>query len=439
MNYFDPYPLRPEQDIVAAWASQVAEAEKSPWLAQVVARAGSEFFPRFAACYTELRALPRSARRALQRRIAGSSELAAILPQYLQQGGRRLQHRMAWSLAGAALLLALGQGIPEAATITVTTNKANTRRDNKCSLIEAIDNANNDAATHTDCVAGSGADTIVLPADATFTLKRVNNKTHGPAALPVITSPITIQGNGAKIVRSDKRLIKPFRHLAVSDTGELTLQDVTLSGGSPITRRLSRNGGAILNHGTLLIQNSTISGNTVSGAVSGGGGVSNFGTLTIENSTISGNSAGSFGGGISNFGTVTIENSIISDNHAGGIGGGIFNEGALAVVGSTISDNSARQGGGAFNNWFYFPATLSITNSIISGNEATDDGGGIFNRGSGCFFYCYFGGDLSLVDSTITQNQAGDCGGGLFNEGTLSMTNSVISNNQAPVGPDICR
>jgi hypothetical protein len=27
--------------------------------------------------------------------------------------------------------------------------------------------------------------------------------------------------------------------------------------------------------------------------------------------------------------------------------------------------------------------------------------------------------------------------GGLFNEGTLSMTNSTISNNQAPNGPDI--
>jgi len=58
-----------------------------------------------------------------------SSELAAILPEYLQQGGRKLQHRMAWSLAGAGLLLALGQGVVQAATITVTTNNPNIAAD----------------------------------------------------------------------------------------------------------------------------------------------------------------------------------------------------------------------------------------------------------------------------------------------------------------------
>ena len=55
--------------------------------------------------------------------------------------------RMAWSLAGAALLLALGQGVGAAATITVTTNNPNIIADGQCSLIEAIVNANNDAAT----------------------------------------------------------------------------------------------------------------------------------------------------------------------------------------------------------------------------------------------------------------------------------------------------
>ncbi len=102
-----------------------------------------------------------------------SSELAAILPEYLQQGGRRLQHRMAWSLAGAALLLALGQGVATAATITVTTNNPNIVADGQCSLVEAIVNANNDAATHPDCAAGIGADTIVLPANANMILNTV--------------------------------------------------------------------------------------------------------------------------------------------------------------------------------------------------------------------------------------------------------------------------
>ena len=157
--------------------SESKKRTRLPWLAENLATRESELFSRFAACYAELRALPRSARRALQRRIARSSELAAILPEYLQQGGRRLQHRMAWSLAGAALLLALGQGVATAATITVTTNNPNIVADGQCSLIEAIVNANNDAATHPDCTAGSGADTIVLPANANVILSTVHGLT----------------------------------------------------------------------------------------------------------------------------------------------------------------------------------------------------------------------------------------------------------------------
>jgi hypothetical protein len=112
---------------------------------------------------------------------------------------------MAWSLAGAALLLALGQGVATAATITVTTDNPNIISDGQCSLIEAIVNANNDAATHADCAAGSGADTIVLPANANVTLSAVYGNTYGqfgdPIGLPPITSQITIEGNGATIAR----------------------------------------------------------------------------------------------------------------------------------------------------------------------------------------------------------------------------------------------
>src|SRR5215510_9027874 len=112
MNYFDLYSSYPDRVIAGSWDSQFKE--QFPWLADTLAEPGGDLFSRFAACYAELSALPRSARRALQRRLARSSEIAAILPEYLQQGGRRLQHRMAWSLAGAALLLALGQGVATA-------------------------------------------------------------------------------------------------------------------------------------------------------------------------------------------------------------------------------------------------------------------------------------------------------------------------------------
>jgi hypothetical protein len=317
-----------------------------------------------------------------------------------------------------------------------------------------------------------------LPANTNVRLRKVYADTYGPTGLPLITSPITIQGNGAKISGRGN----PFRLFAVSTSGDLTLQNVNLTRGS------SFNGGAVFNNGTLTIQDSTISKNT-------GDGVSNHGSLTIQDSTISGNDgagvsngglvdtanstnsqspfkSGPFcfysfyygiycfynysgaltiqnnstisknsGGGISNkSGTVTIADSTISGNKSF-FGGGAFNSGAsfdyygsyipagdFSIVNSTISKNSARRGGGIFNQ-----GILTIENSTISDNKAADDGGGIFNSSN----YGDPAGDLSIVDTTITENRARDSGGGLFNEGSLNTSNSVISNNRARFGPDI--
>jgi hypothetical protein len=394
MNYFDLYSSYPDRTIAAAWDSQVKEAENT-WLADTLSDCGGELFARFAACYAELRALPRSARRAMQRQLARSSELAAILPEYFQQGGRRLQHRMAWSLAGAALLLALGQGEATAATITVTTNNPNITSDGQCSLVEAIVNANNNAASHPDCPAGSGADAIVLPANANVMLSNPNATLYGDAiGLPLITSRITIEGNGAIITRQANA--PDFGLIAVGNSGDLTLQNTILSGGSSIR------GAGLLNAGSTTILNSIISGNT-------GSGVANGGTLIIENSTISNNTSNYGGSGIVSGGTLTIKNSIISDNTSNFFGGGVFNGGTLTIENSTISNNRVKQaGGGIFN----YGGRLTITNSTISGNIA-NQGGGVSNLGF-CYqqryypyrYYCYSA-TLTLSRSLIAGNQAG--------------------------------
>ena len=74
----------------------------------------------------------------------------------------------------------------------------------------------------------------------------------------------------------------------------------------------------------------------------------------------------------------------------------------------------------------YSAGTLTVTNSTISGNQAGFHGGGIYNFGK-----------LTVTNSTISGNQAGFFGGGIFNQGninvisTLTVTNSTISFNQA--------
>ena len=63
MNYFDLYSSCPDHTIAAAWDYQVKEAAQTPGFAEIFLPRGNELFPRFAACYADLRALPRSARR----------------------------------------------------------------------------------------------------------------------------------------------------------------------------------------------------------------------------------------------------------------------------------------------------------------------------------------------------------------------------------------
>ena len=123
--------------LLTPWQVPLATAVPPPWGRAELGPRDGELWERMRACYAQLRALPRRVRRALQRRLA--------LP-----------------LAGVALLLALGSGPSQAATIVVD--------EVTCTLVDAISAANTDTAQG-GCPAGSGADTLVLaPPGTTVTL-----------------------------------------------------------------------------------------------------------------------------------------------------------------------------------------------------------------------------------------------------------------------------
>ena len=110
MRYLRPNVSERDTGVLAAWGEQVAMASKMPSLSRLFVQCGDELFPRFAASYEELRTLPRRTRRALQRRLARSRDLTRLAKDGMPaHGGRALRHKLAWSLAGAALLLALWQ------------------------------------------------------------------------------------------------------------------------------------------------------------------------------------------------------------------------------------------------------------------------------------------------------------------------------------------
>jgi hypothetical protein len=305
---------------------------------------------------------------------------------------------LALPLAELALLLALWHSSGLAATIPVDGTA--------CTLAAAITAANIDAESG-DCPAGSGADTLVLPVGGTLTLTGVDNSTYGETGLPVVTSTITIAGQGSMLQRDTTAT--DFRILAVGGGGDLTVEALTLRGGIAEPFR----GGGVANYGgSLTLTNSTVSGNS---AVCGGG-VYNTSSLTLTNSTVSGNSA-FCGGGVYNTGSLTLSNSTISGNSADDAGGGVFNFASLTLVHSTLFGNSAFCGGGAYN-----AGTLSLINSTLSGNMASCSGGGVYN----------FSGTLTVTNSTLSGNTADGNGGGMSNLiGTLTVTNSTLSGNRA--------
>jgi hypothetical protein len=141
-------------------------------------------------------------------------------------------------------------------------------------------------------------------------------------------------------------------------------------------------------------------------------------TVALSGLTVADGSAiGTLGGGILNAGTLTVTNSILSGNSAAA-GGGIFNNGMLTITGATVSGNAAGVlGGGIDNNG---GRTVFLTQSTLSGNSASA-GGGIFNSGS-----------LTVSSCSLGDNSAGQ-GGGILNSnlGTLTITGSTFSGNSA--------
>ena len=139
----------------------------------------------------------------------------------------------------------------KAATITVDAGVVDIDAgDGLCSLHEAIENANDNAATHPDCPAGNGADTIELAANANYDVANP----FGTRALPTITDELIINGNNATIRRT---AVAVFGIITNVGGNNLTLNNLTLADG----RDPATGGGAIYNSGHLVVKNGTFQNN----------------------------------------------------------------------------------------------------------------------------------------------------------------------------------
>ena len=302
---------------------------------------------------------------------------------------------IAATLAGAVFSAWNVQAGVASTTILVTSPSDSLNTDGACTLREAVIAANKDVASGSgpgECPAGSGADTIVLPA-GTYRLTRTDNGKEDSSS------------TGDLDIRSDIRFITEGGQVTINTgsgfkdrifhvlSGNVSISGVVLSGGNP-----SGDGGGIYNLANLTLERVTLSGNVAGGR---GGGIYTAGSLTLTNVTVSGNASKTSGGGLFNFGgnaglnNVTIaENTADSDANGSGEGGGLFNQATLTIEHSTLKGNSAGgRGGGIYNTG---SLKLNLTNATVSGNTSKVDGGGLFN----------FGGNASLNNVTIAENTA---------------------------------
>jgi hypothetical protein len=228
---------------------------------------------------------------------------------------------------------------------------------------------------------------------------------------------------------------------ALSVAGSCTIVDAVASinqGSLVVTSNCANSGAAFGSNDTInFLSNFTISFVTPAGS-------SASALLLSKPATITGHTDGngkplvtierSSTLGTSNFrlietsANLTLSGVTVRNGNLNGHGAGIYVTAVgktLTLTNSVISGNSAingpltgRDGGGVYIG----DGTLTVTNSTISGNYTPYNGGGIYAYGS----------TATIAASTISGNNVGGSGGGIYAR-TLNATNATISGNYAMV------
>ena len=134
----------------------------------------------------------------------------------------KLSFTKSWTVILTLLALtfsAIGVTPAHAAGIVVNSLLDIPAVDSNCTLREAIQNANDNAATNAECAAGSGADTITFSVSGTIPLS---------STLPNITdvTGLTVDGAGQTVTISGGHIVQVF---LVDPVASLTLDHLTIA------------------------------------------------------------------------------------------------------------------------------------------------------------------------------------------------------------------
>ena len=238
------------------------------------------------------------------------------------------------------------------------------------------------------------------------------------------------------LARLDLEMLELTENTAGATGGGMYLFDEALTttlSNSFFTNNVAATAGAIHSDtysGNVHINECTVTGNSATEDDAGGILIStNYGSVLVEDCNVDGNVAARNGGGIVLSGSGgSIRNSLIVGNTAQEDGGGLsiqVSEQGASVFDSTIALNHADQHGGGVNVELN-DAGAAIIRSTISDNSAEGNGGGIRHAG---YYSPIDASEVSIRQSTVSGNSAAGDGGGLF--GVNSITNSTLSGNIA--------
>lgn len=185
---------------------------------------------------------------------------------------------------------------------------------------------------------------------------------------------------------------------------------------------------------TVHMEGMTLQNGSITATDGDGGAIFSQGNLTLDNVKFINNHADDMGGAIfSEGGNLTITNSSFSGNNnntaraTGASGGAIAaaSTGSTSLTGVKFTNNTAKYGGAIATLAYGHTTgkTLTIKNSTLSGNTATQQGGAIFGEQI----------DTVITNTVINDNAANaSFGGGMYFSDTnssLALQNVTISHN----------
>lgn len=153
--------------------------------------------------------------------------------------------------------------------------------------------------------------------------------------------------------------------------------------------------------------------------------------VTLTGGNVEGESDGGlFGGAVLTGGFLSVADSVLLDNFATNGGGAIFVSGLSAsalIERTTFADNRSGDGGALSSR----SGSITVVDSLFQGNSAADAGGAVSSM-----FAQY-----SITNSTFSGNYVGSdadspsgTGGAIHNDGTMTLMHVTIADNRAGSG-----